>query len=74
MQCQELNPPVPCKVHLPSLLAAVIAVLLAVVVLVFAPPAAAGSVKVANQAHDPVELCIDVRFEQPETRPVRRPR
>jgi hypothetical protein len=41
MQCQELNPPVPCKVHLPSLLAAVIAVLLAFVVLLFVPPAAA---------------------------------
>jgi hypothetical protein len=41
MQCQELNPPVPCKVNLPSLLVSLVAVLLAIAVLFFAPSAAA---------------------------------
>lgn len=41
MQCQELCPPIPCKVHLPSLLISVIAVLLVALALFFAPPAVA---------------------------------
>ncbi|MBL8524172.1 MAG: DUF885 domain-containing protein, partial [Betaproteobacteria bacterium] len=62
MQCQELNPPVPCKVHLPSLLAAVVAVLLAIVALVFAPPAVAAdhSARLAKLSDDYFELRLSL--------------